>query len=310
LRILLIALGLICAPLGATVAQQEAADPVETDVPAEGGIPAEPSPAADADEPSRADLSEAGARIRSGDYAGAEELLAALQSDFPDDPALLLMRGEVLLALRRVEEARDTLSRGAEVDPDRPRVHFQLATAYASLGQTEQALDEFGREIALNPDPDVLGLAHLNRSMLLQQAKRWGDAAAELEGALTAQPERTEVYGDLAMLYTQAGETAAAVEALERGRAAGFDSAQHYYSLGARLYNSKQYEASVTMLTEALRVDPALAEAERSLAAALERLGRDNEAVAHLRRYLELRPEAPDAAAVAERIKAAGSPAR
>jgi Flp pilus assembly protein TadD len=64
------------------------------------------------------------------------------------------------------------------------------------------------------------------------------------------------------------------------------------------------------MFNEALRADPELAEAERSLAAALERLGRDAEAVQHLRRYLELRPDAPDAEAVAGRIKEAGSAPR
>ena len=58
--------------------------------------------------------------------------------------------------------------------------------------------------------------------------------------------------------------------------------------------------------THTLEVDSRLARAERSLAAALEKLGRDHEARAHLERYLELAPDAPDAASVAERIRAAG----
>ena len=54
----------------------------------------------------------------------------------------------------------------------------------------------------------------------------------------------------------------------------------------------------------ALEIEPTLASAERSLAAALEKLGRDDEAVEHLRRYLELAPDAWDAETVRKQLKA------
>ena len=53
----------------------------------------------------RADLSEANALVAESDYAGAESLLAGLQQEYPDDPALLLLRGELLLALGKVLSA-------------------------------------------------------------------------------------------------------------------------------------------------------------------------------------------------------------
>ena len=148
-------------------------------------------------------------------------------------------------------------------------------------------------------------LSRLNRSLLLQQDRRWDLAAEELEAVLEIEPQRGNVFGDLASLYIQAGDAEAAAAALERGEAAGFNSANHYYSLGARLYKSELFEQAVVMLGKALSVDPGLAEAERSLAASLERLGRKAESLEHLRRYLELRPDAPDAAVVSEKLRAA-----
>jgi tetratricopeptide (TPR) repeat protein len=295
---------LVLLLLTAAAAAQEA-----TESPEQGSEEAEIQAEA-APEPLGPDLSAAQAKIREGSLAEAEEMLTALESEYPDDSALLLMRGEVLLALGRAGDALVVLERGASIDPQRPRLHFQLATALASTGDAERALEQFSMEIEVNQDPEVRTLAHLNRSMLLQQARRWDDAAAELEAVLSLQPQRAEVFGDLASLYIQAGDTAAAIDALERGKAAGFDSAAHFYSLGARLYNSKRYEDAVAIFSEALRVDPAMAEAERSLAAALERLGRDDEAREHLRRYLELRPDAPDAAAVSERLEAGAKAAQ
>jgi len=261
-------------------------------------------------QPPAADLTEAVERIRAGAYDEAQDLLATLQADFPDDPALLLMRGEVLLALGQAGEALEVLRHGAEVDPGRPRMNFQLGTAMASTGERKQALEAFAREIEVNDDVEVQVLSRLNRSLLLQQERRWGEAAGELEAVLGLQPGRSNVYGDLATLYLQAGNAEAAVSALERGKEAGFASAVHYYSLGARLYKDEMFEQAAVMLSEALRVDPGMAEAERSLAACLEQLGREAEALDHLRRYLELRPDAPDAAVVSEKLRAAEKAAR
>ena len=76
----------------------------------------------------------------------------------------------------------------------------------------------------------------------------------------------------------------------------------HYHSLGARYYKDEDYEAAIQVFRRALDIDPKLASAERSLAAALDQLGRRDEATAHLRRYLELAPDAPDAPRVRDRL--------
>jgi predicted Zn-dependent protease len=253
--------------------------------------------------PTGPDLSEANALIREAKYSEANDLLAGLEQEYPDDPALLLMRGEILLALQRAPDALAPLKKCAELDPERPRVNFQLATALSITGDADGALAAFAAELATNDEPDVQALALLNRSMLFQQRRAWADAAAELERLLELQPQRTQAYGDLATLYIQSGKPDMAADALARGEEAGFHSAEHYYSLGASQYRDSDYEAAVEALENALAIEPDLAKAERSLGAALERLDRPDEAVVHLRRYLELSPDAPDAERVAEQIR-------
>jgi tetratricopeptide (TPR) repeat protein len=302
-------LGICLATLVAAPFAAQEPDPAEGTGAAEETDPAGaagPTPPGEAATASpRADLSEASALIRESSYAEAEEVLTLLQVDFPDDPALLLMRGEILLALGRAGEALEPLRRSAEIDPERPRVHFQLATAFSATGDPQAAITAFGTEFEHNEDSEIRALALLNRSMLLQQQKKWTDAGGELERLLELQPERTQVYGDLATVYVEAGRLGDAAAALDRGATAGFQSSAHYYSLGARLYRDEDYEESVRMLQKALEIEPRMARAERSLGAALERLDRIDEAVEHLSRYLELAPDAPDAERVAEQIRAA-----
>ena len=112
----------------------------------ETGASPEPAPAATAP---RANLGEANAAVRATDYARADELLAAVLQQFPDDPAALLMRGEVLLALAKPAEARPHLERAAALDPKRERVHFQLASVLQAEGEIEAAIDHFGHLLLL-----------------------------------------------------------------------------------------------------------------------------------------------------------------
>lgn len=254
------------------------------------------------DDTPRADLGPARALIREQKLDEAVEALTALRAEYPEDGAVVLLLGEVHVAAKRFDAAIEVLEAAAALDPDRDRVHFQLGTAYANTGRMDEALDAFGAELTRSEDPQILVLSRINRSLLLQRASRWLEAAEELEGVLQFEPERTNVYGDLASLYVQAGDADRARRALERGAAVGFRSAAHWYSVGARLFNDERLDDAANAFEQALAIDPTRPDAHRSLAATLDRLDRGDEAATHYRRYLELRPDAADAAAIRAKL--------
>jgi tetratricopeptide (TPR) repeat protein len=263
------------------------------------GEPAQP-------QASRADLGPANDLVRSGAYAEAERVLAELQATHPDDPRILLMRGELLLALDRPDEAVSLLRRCIELDPVRERAHFQLGSALRATGDAQGALAAYGSELALTEDARVKVMAHLNRSVILQGLQDPAAAAAELRAALELDPTRMEAYGDLFHILLEAGRLDEAAEVLERGLAAGFRSAPHFHALGARHFGAGAHEKAAAAFRQALEINPDLAETVRSLATTLDKLGREAEALQQLRRYLELRPDDPDAPRIAARIRASG----
>ncbi|MHC4137471.1 MAG: tetratricopeptide repeat protein [Planctomycetota bacterium] len=250
-----------------------------------------------------ADLTKASEFVRAGDFAAADRELAGLQEEFPDDPRLLFMRGEVVLAMAKPADALPLLERASHLDGERPRVNFQLGMALLMTGARDRALAAFGKEIETNEDVDVQIMARLNRTQILAQGGDWSLAAAELEAVLELDPQRVEAYGDMAGFHLEAGDLEQAARSLEVGREKGFRSARHHYVLGARYYEKKAYDDAVAAYRRALEIDPQLAEAERGLGGALDQLDEGKEALVHLRRYLELRPDAPDAQRVNERIR-------
>lgn len=257
----------------------------------------------------RADLGPARELVRAQKYDEAEKLLAELQQTHPDDGALLLLRGEVLIAAGRPAEAVPILQHAVEVDPDRQRLHFQLGTALSAQKDAAGAFAAFARELELNQDPQIRVLAHLNRSILFQNDRKWNEAAAELERVLEVEPGRKEVYGDLAGHYLDASAPEEAAGALERAATAGFQSARLQYRVGVALFNKKAYEKAAEAFRKSLELQPDMAQGELSLAKTLDRLGQEEEAKAHLERYLELRPDAPEGAEIRRRL-AKGSKAQ
>jgi tetratricopeptide (TPR) repeat protein len=268
--------------------------------------PVEEDPPSAASPATRADLGPASDLVRAGSYAAAEASLAELQQRFPDDPRLLFMRGELLLALGRAAEALPLLQRCAELDPTLARLHFQLGTALQATDDRAGALTAFAHEIERTDDARVKVLAHLNRSLLFERDANWSAAAAEIEAALAIEPTRLEAYGDLASVYLEADRPDDAARALEAGLAAGFRSAGHYYGLGSRYLKNREYEAASRAFRSALDAEPSHAESARNLAVALDGLGREAEALELYRLYLELRPEAADAGRIRERLGEAG----
>jgi tetratricopeptide (TPR) repeat protein len=289
------AVALAALPAGA----QQGTPPAEPD--------AEPAATEDRATEERAErIAEANERVRESDYAAAAEILAALVDDQTEDASLLTLYGEVLVASGDAKRAVPVLQRAVRSDPRRPRLHFQLATAHTTLGEVDEALAAFAREIELNEDAEIRYLANLNRSILFERRKRWADAASALRSALALKPEQPDLYAHLVELYLAADELSEAIESLESGAAIGLRSASLYFNVGARLYNDHRYEDAEEAFRSALEIDSEMAQAERSLGATLSQLGRGDEAREHLGRYLELRPDAPDADEVRAHLAESG----
>ncbi len=251
---------------------------------------------------SPADLGPARELARLQKYEEAELLLSELENVHPDDPSLLLLRGEVLLAINNPKKAADVLAHAAEVAPQKLRVHFGLGAALAALDDRAGAVAAFGTEIELNPDPEIRAKARANRSVLYERDQRWSDSAAEMEAILAETPDRPEVFGDLAQIYLKAERPDDALRAVERGAERGLLAAPLFVNVGAHYFNKKAFDLAATAFRRALEAEPDLAQAELDLARALDRLERKDEANSHLRRYLDLRPNAPEASEIRKRL--------
>jgi Flp pilus assembly protein TadD len=91
----------------------------------------------------------------------------------PNQPRVLYNMGNICLQLNRLEEAIGYFQRAGDLSPNDSRIFSNLGIALAKSGRSGEALVALGRALEANPsDPN----AHLNAAILLAQLGRYDDA--------------------------------------------------------------------------------------------------------------------------------------
>ncbi len=97
----------------------------------------------------------------------AHDLAAGLLSDAPRDPSLWHLAGKTARASGALDKAAQALAQANSLEPNNPRILYDLVWTLADLGETEPALDLAEQAISLNPDPDVTAALTFLKSTLL-----------------------------------------------------------------------------------------------------------------------------------------------
>jgi tetratricopeptide (TPR) repeat protein len=139
-----------------------------------------------------------------------------------------------------------------------------LGNAYAALGQTDEAVDAFERAITLRPD-DVR--FYLNLAGVLERAERPTERRTVARDAVKVRPDDAEAQLALGLAEAAAGDTDAAVTALQRSIALAPASPGAYLELGLLFETTNQLPALDALIEQARpNLGPELALLEASAA--------------------------------------------
>jgi tetratricopeptide (TPR) repeat protein len=129
-----------------------------------------------------------------------------------------LNRGITYAAVGMHEQALADLRTALRLNPSAPGVRANVAFLECQLKRWEECIQDATAVVAESPadanGPFLRGLAYMNTG-------RIAEALADLQRAVTLAPGLGMAWHHLAVLYAQAGNTAAADEAASRARAAG-----------------------------------------------------------------------------------------
>jgi tetratricopeptide (TPR) repeat protein len=143
----------------------------------------------------------------------------------------------------------------------------------------------------------ILAWAQTPGLELYKQGKH-AEAASALATEVQQSPENKELLTHLGLARIHAGDPGAAIEPLKKAIALDDNYAEAHFGLGLAYVKMKDTSRAVPELERAAKCEPNHAYAHYYLGMAYNQTDKKDLSIAHLRRFLELAPDAPEAPAV------------
>jgi tetratricopeptide (TPR) repeat protein len=202
------------------------------------------------------------------DFRNAErELAAALKQQPSFHPAETAM-AYVALARGDEKEATERFERALQVDAEYVPALIGRGQALLELDRPGDALASF--EAALAKDPSLTDLRTrvnvlrlsamqdmLRRAKAAADARRWEEAKAAYQQAISASPESAFLYRELATVEQRAGQSADALEHFRRAVQLDAADARSLSAIGAILEGQGDVLAALASYERARAIDPA-----------------------------------------------------
>uniref|UniRef100_A0A3Q1H6R8 Protein O-mannosyl-transferase TMTC3 n=1 Tax=Anabas testudineus TaxID=64144 RepID=A0A3Q1H6R8_ANATE len=186
----------------------------------------------------------------------ADQLYRQAISMRPDFKQAYISRGELLLKMNKLTEARDAYLRALELDRTNADLWYNLAIVNIEMKDPSEALKNFNHALELNPRHK---LALFNSALLMQESgepKFWPEANRRFLTYVEEEPQDANGYFNLGMLAMDANENAAAERWMRKaiGLQAGFRSA--LFNLALLYSQSKREMDALPVLDELLGHHP------------------------------------------------------
>jgi tetratricopeptide (TPR) repeat protein len=258
-----------------------------------------PAPAAAAPPPANP-IEQAKLLMASQKYDEAEAVLKPLKETAPSADVDYVL-SKIYQQAREGRRAGGLPASGPHEGPELSRAHYDLGRKAYEEGRTAEAVTHFEAEAKAHPD-DEATLSTL--ASLYMESGRSADALKVYESVVAANPANTDALVSLDGLYTAQGNQQKSDETFQKVVAANPTGAdQVYYRVGAGIMRQQDLgeadrHRAIAAFEKAIKLNPKNEKAHRELGMALVGVNKMDEAKVHLKKYLELSPNASDAATI------------
>lgn len=186
----------------------------------------------------------------------ADQLYRQAISMRPDFKQAYISRGELLLKMNKLTEARDAYLRALDLDKTNADLWYNLAIVHIEMKEPREALTNFNHALELSPRHK---LALFNSALLMQESgdpKFWPEANRRFLLYVEEEPQDANGYFNLGMLAMDANEDEAAERWMKKAirLQPGFRSA--LFNLALLYSQAKRETDALPVLDELLRYHP------------------------------------------------------
>ena len=217
----------------------------------------------------------------------AERLTDFLFNKMPQDAEVLILKGQIQLQQKKIDESIQTLQQARKNAPDNASGHYQLGLAYKEKGDTQQAESEWREAVRLRPG---LVEAWLALGASAAQRRDWRTLEEVSNQVKKSSPNRIEGYLDHATARVNQGDMLGAEADLIRVQQLAPDSEVSYAKQGELRLAQRRPGDAENLFRQALAHNPDYPEALRGLVQALLLKNRSADALTFVRDQITRNP--------------------
>jgi len=230
----------------------------------------------------------------SGDLAGAERALSEAARLDDKNPLAFMALGRLRASHGQYAQALEALDTAIKLHPTFAAAHIERGRVLAASGNDARALEAFEAARKANPklaDPQI------EIGMLYQRQKRWAEAERAYKAAIDLDPKSAVAYNNAAWMWAdRKTNSATAVEWARKAVGLAPDVPQFMVTLGWAYRAAGDLPKALEQLQKASAKKPGDASIWYRTGVVLSEMGRRQEAIAPLRKALQLNPAFPEAA--------------
>jgi superkiller protein 3 len=221
-------------------------------------------------------------------------------AEAPEDASIRSLFAHALWQQGDLDTALAEFRIATQLDGERSlRLQADLANALAAAGRNDEAIREFQALAVKNPQSPT---TYRQLGQLYLEQGRGVEAADALAQATRIAPEDPNLQEQLGFVLEQSGRGEEALAAYRRAVALAPNDGGKVLRL-AEVVSREDPEQGIEVLREAAERIPDQPMLQQRLGIALEKAGREREALAAYREYLRQVPDAADAKQVAARAE-------
>jgi protein O-GlcNAc transferase len=203
----------------------------------------------------------------------------------PDYAEAFVGRANALHELKKFEDALKSCEKALALKPDHAEACYNFGNSLAALKRFDEALVQYNRAIALNPNN---GEVFNNRGGVLQELAQYDAALKDFDKAISLKPDYAEAFNNLGLALAALRRFDAALASYDRAIALKPDYFGAFNNRGATLLELKRFGLALKDLDKSIEIAPDFGNAYCNRADALKRLDRWEEALADYNRAIAL----------------------
>ena len=217
-------------------------------------------------------------------------------SNEPSNASMLYLRAYVEMQAGNLDAALKASDALLAANPGFTGAHLLRGNLLESKKDVDGALAEYRAEAEAATDKNVQRDAWVRIAMLSKTAGRNDETLAALRKIVEVDPTNVVAYSQLVDHYAQTGDDERLGALLEAAPEEIRNDPMVHFNLGASLYNKGQAERAAQEFQKVIEIQPDLADAYKHLGFCKLSLNDIPGAIASMKKYLELAPDAADAA--------------